>query len=225
MTLGIVVQARLGSTRLPGKVLREIAGKPLLAHVLGRLAGLSHKATVVVATTVAARDDTIAVWCAEKDVACFRGDELDVLDRYYQCARSYGFDQVVRLTADNPFTDIVELDRLIDRHMADENDYTHAFGTLPVGVGAEIFTFPALERSQREGLLEHQREHVNEYFTDMPHLFSIGILDVPEEKVAPGLRLTVDTEEDWARADRLARMASGAWLETAEAIALCSSSA
>ena len=225
MTLGIVVQARMGSSRLPGKVLREIAGKPLLAHVLGRLDELRHAATVVVATTVEAQDDAIAVWCDEKGVACFRGDELDVLDRYYQCARSYAFDHVVRLTADNPFTDVVELGRLIDLHLASGNDYTHAFSRLPIGVGAEIFTFGALERSYREGLLANQREHVNEYFTDMPHLFIIGTLDVPDAKAAPGLRLTVDTEEDWARADRLARMARGLWLETAEAIALCSSSA
>lgn len=225
MTLGIIVQARLGSTRLPGKVLREIAGKPLLEHVLGRLNGLRHNATVVVATTVEARDDAIAVWCNEKGVACYRGDELDVLDRYYQCARSYAFDHVVRLTADNPFTDIVELDRLIDLHLASGNDYTHAFGSLPIGVGSEIFTFAALEQSHREGWLAHHREHVNEYFTDMPQLFLIGTLVVPDAKSAPRLRLTVDTEEDWACADRLARMASGAWLETEEAIALCSSSA
>lgn len=223
--LGIIIQARMGSTRLPGKILRDIAGKPLLAHVLGRLDGLAHEATVVVATSTRPENDVLVDWCASRGVALFRGDEDDVLDRYYQCAKAYGFSDVVRLTADNPFTDIAELDALIDFHRAGHYDYSHAFGQLPIGVGAEIFTFAGLERSHREGLMPHHREHVNEYFTDRPELFSIGVLPAAAEKRAPQLRLTVDTEEDWARADRLAGLTLGKWLQTTEAIALCSSSA
>ncbi|WP_064830608.1 cytidylyltransferase domain-containing protein [Rhizobium phaseoli] len=225
MTLGIIVQARMGSTRLPGKVMRLLNGRPLISHVIDRLGMLRNEAEIVVATGQGRENDVIEGWCLENNVSCFRGQEIDVLDRYYRCAKSYGFTDIVRLTADNPFTDIAELDRLIDFHHGGGYDYTHAFGHLPVGVGAEIFTFEALEHSHREGLLPHHREHVNEYFIDRPELFRIGQLNIAPTKTAPNLRLTVDTEEDWRRADMLATRATGPWLSTEEAIALCSSSA
>lgn len=224
MTLGIVIQARMGSTRLPGKVLKNIGDRPLLAHVLGRLALLRHQAMVVVATSTSPENDAIEAWCRDRGVAVSRGDELDVLDRYYRCATQFRFQNIIRMTADNPFTDIEELDRLIDFHLDGSYDYSHAFGALPIGVGAEIFTSAGLERSHREGRLPHHREHVNEYFTDCPELFKIAELPVPDAKTAPHLRLTVDTQEDWERADRLARQSSGQWLSTEEAIRLCSSS-
>src|SRR6202012_5406881 len=99
-----------GSTRLPGKVLRPINGKPLLGHVLDRAGRLDHPAIAVVATTVDLRDDPIFRFCRDRGAEVFRGDEANVLDRYHQCAKAYSFDQIVRLTADNPFTDIAELD-------------------------------------------------------------------------------------------------------------------
>src|SRR5687768_8554989 len=103
----------MGSERLPGKVLMPIGTLPLLGHVTGRLGLLRTSATVVVATGDSPRDDAIAHWCAEGDVRCFRGSEVDVLKRYRDCAAALGLDPVVRLTADNPFTDVPELDRLI----------------------------------------------------------------------------------------------------------------
>ena len=225
MSLGIVIQARMGSTRLPGKVLRPIAGRPLLAHVTGRLVSLRHQATAVVATSTLAQDDAIEAWCKDNGVACFRGDELDVLHRYLRCAEAFGFTRIVRLTADNPFTDIVELDRLIDLQASAGLDYAHSFGMMPVGVGAEIFTLDALRRSHREGLAAHHREHVNEYMQEHPEIFRSAALDVPADKRAPELRLTVDTEDDWQRADMLAAQAGHLWLDTEEAMALCSRSA
>lgn len=223
--IGLVVQARMGSTRLPGKVLRPIGDLPLLAHVMGRLSQLVHPWPVVVATSTDARDDAIVAWCRQANVSTFRGSEHDVLDRYVQCVRASGLDHVVRLTADNPFTDISELERLVQLHLAGGFDYTHSFGMLPLGVGAEIITRAALEQSHLEGREPHHREHVNEYIQEHPELFRIGMLDIPADKRAPDLRLTVDTEEDWSRADALARQARGPWLETQEAIALCSFSA
>lgn len=225
MSLGIVIQARMGSTRLPGKVLRPIAGKPLLGHVLGRLAALRHPATVVVATSTLPQDDAISQWCEGEGVNCFRGDELDVLDRYLRCAEAFGLDPVVRLTADNPFTDIAELDRLIDLRAREGLAYAHSFGMMPLGVGAEVFTLEALRRSHAEGHLSHHREHVNEYMQEHPELFHSDALDVPAGKRAPDLRLTVDTEDDWLRACELAGQSPQAWLDTEKAIALCSRSA
>lgn len=223
--VGLIIQARMGSSRLPGKVLRPIGPYPLLGHVTGRLARLSKSWPFVVATSVDAKDDPIIAWCQQQGVANFRGSENDVLSRYVQCAHHFGFEQIVRLTADNPFTDIEELERLVLHHLEGGFDYTHSFGMMPLGVGAEVFTRDALLRSHAEGQAPNHREHVNEYIQENPGIFRIGVLDVPAEKRAPELRLTVDTEEDWRRADALVRQAQGRQLGTKEAIALCSSSA
>lgn len=225
MSIGIIIQARMGSIRLPGKVLRQVGHLPLLGHVLGRLSLASHRMDVVVATSAISQDDAIASYCGKSNVHCFRGSELDVLDRFYQCARRYSFDHIVRLTADNPFTDIEELDRLIDLHLRDSNAFTHSFGRLPVGVGAEIFSFHALEQSWRGGIEPHHREHVDEYLLEHPELFRTENLDIPAAKIDSKLRLTVDTEADWRLADGLARQAGEAWLTTDRIIALCSLSA
>lgn len=225
MTVGVVIQARMGSTRLPGKVLMPVAGKLLLDHVLGRLALLGYPVEVVVATTDLPKDDAIARHCEAHGVSVFRGSESDVLDRYYRCAREHRFAHVVRLTADNPFTDMEELRRMIEQHLAQGNDYTHSFGCMPLGVGAEIFTFAALERSVLEGDAPNHREHVNEYIQENPHIFRIGVLQVADGKRQPDLRLTVDTEEDYRRACRIAESVPDRWIGTEEAIQLCSHSA
>ena len=221
--VGIIIQARLGSTRLPGKVLRTIDGSPILRHILVGLGELRHEVDVIVATSNETRDDPIFEYCHSHGYKCFRGNEMDVLARYYECAIKYNFFNIVRLTADNPFTDIVELDRLIELHIKTNNDYTHSFGELPIGVGAEIFTMSALERSYREGTAPNHREHVNEYIQENPERFNVGKLNVPAEKHAPKLRLTVDTEEDFTRARNIIENnMKGSRITTAEAIEFCS---
>jgi spore coat polysaccharide biosynthesis protein SpsF len=222
---GVIIQARMGSTRLPGKVLRNIGPLPLLGHVLGRLSLSVHNIKIIVATSVLTQDDEIASFCKCKMVSCFRGSELDVLDRYYQCARQYELQHIVRLTADNPFTDIEELDRLIELHLREDNAFTHSFGQLPIGVGAEIFSFDALKLSQEEAHLPHHREHVDEYMLENPSIFKTGVLHVPPTKIQPDLRLTVDTEDDWMTANLLVRQAGAEWLKTEQIIKLCSPSA
>lgn len=211
----------MGSTRLPGKTLQLIVGRSLLGHILGRLDTLRHPARIVVATGDTPRDDVVAAFCAEHGVDCFRGSEQDVLARYYECARSRAFGHVVRLTGDNPFTDIDELDRLIEFHLAGGHDFSCSFEDLPVGVGAEIFTFSALKRSFLEGHAPHHREHVDEYILENRDLFRIGRLAIPERKRHPEVRLTVDTSDDLRRARFIAEHAAGPWPTTEEAIELC----
>ena len=225
MNVGVIIQARMGATRLSGKVLKPIAGKVLLDHVLGRLSLLRYPVTVIVATSDLPQDDAIARHCADRGVAVFRGSEADVLDRYYQCARENCFEHVVRLTGDNPFTDIAELQRLIEQHLSQGNDYTHSFGSMPLGVGADIFAFAALERSVQDGHAPNHREHVNEYIQENPELFKIGVLEVAAAKQRRDLRLTVDTEADYQRACCIAEHAPDRWIGTEEAIELCSRSA
>ena len=214
----------MGSTRLPGKVLKPIAGRVLLDHVLGRLFQLEYPVKVVVATSNLPQDVPIVQHCLGNGVEVFRGSESDVLDRYYECARQYHFAHVVRLTADNPFTDIDELQRLIEKHLEQGDDYTHSFDWMPLGVGAEILTFAALEKSVYEGHAPNHREHVNEYIQENPATFRIGTLEIAAAKRRPELRLTIDTQEDYFRACSIAEHAPDRWIGTEEAIELCSRS-
>lgn len=194
---GIILQARMGSTRLPGKVLMPLGGTTILGWIVQRLAVLPWP--VIVATSDMPRDDVIADTCARMATECFRGSEQDVLDRYYHCARAYGFAHVIRLTGDNPFPDAEALRQLVALHHAENADYTHSFGKLPVGVGGEIISFQALELSWQEGRAAHHREHVNEYILENPRRFRIEQLDVASSKQAPQLSLTIDTPADYQR--------------------------
>lgn len=218
--IGIVIQARMGSTRLPGKVLMPIGGRPLLAHILSRLTRLKHPVQTVVATSSDPRDDAVAVFAQENGVHVFRGSEPDVLDRYYRCALQFHFDHIVRLTGDNPFVDVAELDRLIERHLRNRADYSSSIGSLPEGVGTEIFTFAALETSHARGHKHHHREHVNEYILENPTFFRIVDLAVPQKKNRPDVRLTVDTPDDYDRVCRIAAACGDSGVDTTAAITL-----
>lgn len=217
--IGIVIQARMGSTRLPGKVLMPIGDRPLLAHILERLSALAHPVQIVVATSSAAWDDAIAVFGKRCDVQIFRGSEDDVLDRYYQCAVSFCFAHIVRLTGDNPFVDVEELDRLIHWHLQCGADYTSSIGRLPEGVGAEIFSFTALQICHLYGRKPHHREHVNEFVLEHPNRFRTAVLTTPDEKNRPDIRLTVDTPADYRRACRLVDTIAPGRIKTVAAIA------
>lgn len=218
---GIILQARMGSSRLPGKVLKKIGEKNLLEHIFYRLSYLKHDVKLVVATTTLEKDDVIADFCLSKDIECFRGSEENVLERYYLCAKKHGFTHIVRLTGDNPFTDIEELDNLIDLHLNTGADYTHSFGVLPIGVGAEIFTFKALEDSYLNATKDNHREHVNEYIQENPDLFDISVLQVSAEKNKPEIRLTIDTEDDYRKACQIIKTGNEGYLTTEKVIEIC----
>lgn len=218
--IGIVIQARMGSTRLPGKVLLPIGDRPLLGHIVMRLTRLQNPVPIVIATSTDSRDDAVAFYCRQAGVSCFRGDELDVLGRYYQCAIHYDFEHVVRLTGDNPFIDVEELDRLIYVHLHSGVDYTCSMEHLPIGTGAEIFTFPALKQCHLYGQKAHHREHVNEYLLENTELFSTKILRVPLDKQRPDVRLTIDTPDDYRRVCRIVEILADDYVQTADAIAI-----
>jgi spore coat polysaccharide biosynthesis protein SpsF len=222
LKLGIVIQARMGSTRLPGKILAPIAGRPLLDHILGRLAGFRKPAHIVIATSDSTRDDVVQNFCEQRNVDCFRGSEADVLARYYECARARGFDDIIRLTGDNPFPDVEELERLVELHISGAHDLSTSFEELPVGVGAVVFGFAGLERSHLYATAAQHREHVDEYILENRGSFRTARLSVPEQKRHPEVRLTVDTDEDLRRARFIAERAKGPWATTVEAVELCS---
>lgn len=206
--LGVILQARLGSTRLPGKVLQPIAGIPMIDHALTRLRRIHRAQTLIVATGDGASDSPLVRHINDLGVAVFRGSEADVLDRYYRCAETFDLDPIVRATGDNPFVDPEEGERLIDYFQAGGFDYAAAVtdlgSELPVGAGLEIMSRAALETSWRRGTAPHHREHVNEYVLENRGQFRCGCPPTPAAKRGLRLRLTVDTADDLRRANELA---------------------
>jgi spore coat polysaccharide biosynthesis protein SpsF len=193
-----IVQARMGSTRLPGKTLMDICGQPLLAHILGRVSHARHVHQLVVATTTAPVDDAIVSFCQQNGYAVFRGSENDVLDRFYQCARAHSADVIVRITADDPFKDPVVADRITEELL--QNDYDYVSNTIqltfPEGLDIEVFTFAALERAWNEATTASDREHVTPYLWLHPERFKLK--NVEYEQNLSHLRWTLDTPADLA---------------------------
>lgn len=218
---GIIVQARMGSSRLPGKVLMQMEGRTLLGHIAYRLGFMDIKVPIVIATSNLTIDDAIVDFCSLNGLSYFRGSEADVLARYYECAALHEFKHIVRLTGDNPFTDVQELEALLYAHVESGANYSSSCEVLPVGVGAEVFSFESLQESHLKGLLPHHREHVNEYILENQRQFRIHRHCVPKSKMHPEVRLTVDTEADMLKARHILRNAKTDPVTTQEAIALC----
>lgn len=199
-----IIQGRMSSSRLPGKVLKDLGGEPVLARVVTRVKRASLVDQVMVATTLDASDDAIAEWCAQADVPCFRGDLYDVLDRYYQAAKSVGAATVVRVTADCPMIAAEEIDRTIQRFIDSGADFAAnrlpppLVRTTPIGMDTEVVTFAALERAWLEATEPFEREHVMPFFYDTPGRFKVEVLD--REPNLGHLRFTVDTPADLEQA-------------------------
>ncbi len=195
-----IVQARMSSSRLPGKVLRMVGSQPMLARVLARASRAKLVDAIMVATTTDPSDEPIAEFCETAGIACFRGDLYDVLDRYYQAAKLSGASVVVRLTADCPFIDPEEIDRTIAYFHLTCADFTANRlpppfrRTTAVGMDTEVVSFAALERAWNEAAEPFEREHVMPYLYDMPGRFKISVADW--EKDLSHLRFTVDTPAD-----------------------------
>jgi glutamate-1-semialdehyde 2,1-aminomutase/spore coat polysaccharide biosynthesis protein SpsF len=188
-----IIQARMGSTRLPGKVLASIGGYPMLWHVLNRLSYVPAVEQTVVATSTETSDDLIFQFCQENGFECFRGSEQDVLDRYYHAAKHYSADVVVRITADCPLIDPQVIDKVVKTYL--EGDYDYVTNTLrytyPDGVDVEVFSFLALQTAWQEAKLPLEREHVTPY---LRHSESFRIHNVENEFDLSNryLRWTVD---------------------------------
>ncbi|MFH1809036.1 MAG: glycosyltransferase family protein [Pseudomonadota bacterium] len=200
MTTVAIIQARMGSTRLPGKVLMDLAGQPMLARVVSRTLRATRVDKVVVATSKLAADDAIAKLCSDRGWACFRGDETDVLDRYWRAAQEHRADLVVRITSDCPLIDPELVDQVVNLLLsASETDYASNIvepRSFPRGLDCEAFRIDALHRAWREGQLPVYREHVTTYLWQHPDKFTVRGLYGDEDHSAE--RWTVDTPEDLA---------------------------
>jgi spore coat polysaccharide biosynthesis protein SpsF len=195
-----IIQARMGSSRLPGKVLQDIAGQPMLARVIARARRAETLDGVAVATTSEPGDDPVEALCVALGVPVYRGSLYDVLDRFYQAARTFEAETVVRLTADCPLIDPGEIDHTVREFRAAGVDFAAnrlPWGrTVPIGLDTEVCTYAALERAWTEAKEPYEREHVMPYLYDQEGRFRV--LLVNSAPSCGHLRWTVDTPEDLA---------------------------
>lgn len=196
MKIVAIIQARLGSSRLPRKVLMTIADKSMLEHVVNRVKKSKLTDEVLVATTTNVNDLAIIELCDLLGIKTFRGSEEDVLDRYYQAAKYSKADQVIRVTADCPIIDPKRIDEVVEYQLKTQADYTAntVIETFPDGQDCEIFTFSALKQSWLEAELSSEREHVTQYIKKHPEIFKIANVSYHQNLSAH--RWTVDDRED-----------------------------
>ena len=192
-----IIQARVGSTRLPNKVLLDLEGKTVLEHVINRVSKGKLVGETVVATTVLEEDLKIVKLCSGKGVRAYCGSENDVLDRFYQAARLFGAGHVVRVTADCPLIDHEIIDDVLSLHLKKKSDYTSNIikETFPDGEDVEVFTFEALKEAWESAELSSQREHVTPYIRNNPGIFKLANFSSPKD--LSDKRWTLDEEEDY----------------------------
>jgi spore coat polysaccharide biosynthesis protein SpsF len=222
----ILVQARMGSTRLPGKMLLPLAGRPLLAWILEG-AGRSRLADqVVLCTSVNPENDALAARAAEMGVAVFRGSEDDVLERFVAAGRLHQAAWVVRVCGDNPFVNGAEIDRLIAFFGQGAWDYACNHVPLgdnnyPDGLGAEITTLALLEEAALASADPLDHEHVTRYLVGHPERFRQGLPPAPAAIACPEVKLDIDTREDYERMGSLAEALGQRGQDPQDAVAVC----
>ncbi|MFJ8261828.1 cytidylyltransferase domain-containing protein [Rummeliibacillus sp. NPDC094406] len=198
MSVSAIIQARMGSSRLPGKILKEVNGKPLLLHQIERLRQCKEIDQLIIATTVEEQDNQIFEFCNHHNVSIFRGSENNVLERYYETWKQFGGDVIVRLTSDCPIIDYKIVDKTIRFFLDNEFDYVSNTieRTFPRGLDTEVFSVATLETTYKQAKLERDKEHVTAYIYTHPEKFKIG--SYKGEINYSKYRWTVDTEEDFA---------------------------
>lgn len=189
-----IVQARMSSTRLPGKVMKGIAGRPMLWHVVNRLKASSLIDEIVIATTTGPEDDIIEEWCKLGGTGFSRGSLDDVLDRYFQAASMFRARTVVRITSDCPLVDPELVDKAIEKFGEGGFDHVSVDASFPDGLDAEVFSFDALKKAHQEASLASEREHVTPYIWKNPQLFSL--CKIKSSVDLSSMRWTVDDERD-----------------------------
>lgn len=195
----IIVQARMGATRLPGKPMMVVKGKPLLQYLVERLDLVINKTDVVVATTQDVPDDIIADFCSIRNISSFRGPENDVLRRYTLAATQYNADIIVRITGDCPLIDYEVVDKAIKHFVENYPKYDYVSNTLertyPRGLDVEVFTRRALEEANLNASETSEREHVTPYIYNHPEIYKIA--QIKHSTNLSHHRWTVDTPEDY----------------------------
>lgn len=199
MSTVVIVQARISSTRLPGKVLKKVLGKPLLEYQIERLRKVASADKIVIATTINSADQPIVNLCERLSVPCFRGPEEDVLTRYHGAAIQHKADVIVRITSDCPIIDPNVIDRIIGFYMEHKNEYDYISNTIertfPRGMDTEVFPFKTLGEIFIKANDQSDREHVTPYIYRHPNRYRLACVTNFENQSHH--RWTVDTIEDF----------------------------
>ncbi|GIW07980.1 MAG: hypothetical protein KatS3mg060_2785 [Dehalococcoidia bacterium] len=197
MTTLALIQARTSSSRLPGKVLADIGGRPMILRVVERVRATPSVDRTVVVTSDRPDDDALAALLANSDVPCFRGSLDDVLDRFYRAARHFGGDTIVRITGDCPLVDPIVVERVLRAHRASGADYTTNTlrYTFPDGLDVEVFSFAALELAHTEATKPSEREHVTPYLRNGDR-FRVHNVEHVVDLSGRRLQWSVDTPDD-----------------------------
>ena len=207
MNTVLIIQARMGSTRLPGKSTLNLGGKPLIGWVIHRLKKTSQVDKIVLSTTTKTEEDILEKIGLEYEIDVFRGSENDLVDRYYQAAKKYKANLIVRVPGDNALPEPKEIDRVINYHNNNGNDFSSNFPDVaqhgyphngyPDGIGAEVINFEALKRIWDLSSSPRNREHPHTNFYENPKMFKIGVLECPEEIRRPDIILDINTKEQY----------------------------
>ena len=190
-----LLQARYSSSRLPGKVLKPILGKPILLHQIERIQNSEMIDQIVVATSDNVADDAIERVCLDNEIMVFRGSLDNVLDRFYQCSKLYNPEYIVRLTGDCPLIDWEVIDGMIQYFLEGNFDYVETSLKFPDGLDAEVMTVSALMQAKYNAALPSEIEHVTQYICNRGELFNNGVFEFKQN--LSHLRLTVDEPEDF----------------------------
>lgn len=205
----LIIQARMGSTRLYGKVMMDLAGAPLVGRIIERVKRVKKIHKIVLATTKKTEDDILEKVALQSGISAFRGSENDLVDRYYQASKAFGADIILRLPADNPILEPSEYDRIIEYHLLGESDFSSNIldfngNGYPDGIGAEVFNFKVLEEVWQRSTDPLKREHIALNFYDYvncrpvdPLRYRVGTVPCPVEFRRPDLVMEVNTYEEY----------------------------
>ena len=188
----------MGASRLPNKVLMKVNGEQtVLEHVIKQLSFCKSISKIIVATTNLKQDDVIEELVKKLEIDVFRGDSSDVLDRYYQCAKKFNLDNIVRITSDCPLIDPEIVDKVIRKYEIEKFDYVTntLIRTFPIGLDAEIFSFDVLEKTWKNAILPSEREHVTPFIRNKKMDFSVG--NIEHEEDLSKIRVGLDRKEDY----------------------------
>ena len=199
MRVGCIIEARMNATRLPGKIMLDIMGRPSILRQVERIKRSRYIDQIIVATTTNQADDVLVETLNQNDILCFRGSEDDVLGRVAKCALEFQLDAVVEITGDCPLTDMQECDKVIERFLEGGYDLvsSNLLCTYPLGMAAIVFSNKVLQESALNAADPIHREHVCLYLYEHPYDYIFSNIEAPPFLRGPSLRMTLDDEADY----------------------------
>lgn len=203
MKIVAIIQARCGSSRFPNKIFADISGKPLIWHVVNRLKYSETIDEILIATTTNCLDDKLAEWADNNNIKIFRGNENNVLNRYYEASKYINADVIIRITADDPFKEPMLIDKAVNKLINDGADFVSNNNppSYPEGLDVEVFTSKAIEIAEQNSISSFEREHVTQYFYKNSSCFKI--YNISNDINLSYLRWTIDTDIDLCMVDQV----------------------